>query len=59
MNKVMGKKKTIALSNNIVLKYGYASAISVILMVLCMMAVGISNAVYRTENDGQVGYTIG
>ncbi len=52
MNKVMGKKKTIALSNNIVLKYGYASAISVILMVLCMMAVGISNAVFRTENDG-------
>ncbi len=38
MNKVMGKKKTIALSNNIVLKYGYASAISVILMVLFLFS---------------------
>ena len=34
-----------------VLKYGYASAIGVILMVLCIMSVGISNTVFRTEND--------
>lgn len=34
-----------------VLKYGYASAIGVILMVLCVMSVGISNTVFRTEND--------
>lgn len=34
-----------------VLKYGYASAIGVILMVLCMVAVGISNLVFRTEKD--------
>lgn len=34
-----------------VLKYGYASAIGVILMILCMMAVGISNSVFRTEKE--------
>jgi len=34
-----------------VLKYGYASAIGVILMALCIMSVGISNTVFRTEND--------
>lgn len=34
-----------------VLKYGYASAIGVILMILCIMAVGISNTVFRTEKD--------
>lgn len=34
-----------------VLKYGYASAIGVILMILCVMAVGISNTVFRTKED--------
>lgn len=34
-----------------VLKYGYASAIGVILMILCIMAVGISNTVFRSKKD--------
>lgn len=34
-----------------ILKYGYASAIGVILMLLCIMSVGISNVVFRTKND--------
>lgn len=34
-----------------ILKYGYASAIGVILMVLCIMSVGISNVVFRTKKD--------
>lgn len=34
-----------------VLKYGYASAIGVILMILCVMAVGISNVAFRTKKD--------
>lgn len=33
-----------------VLKYGYACAIGVILMLLCMITVGISNAVFKTES---------
>ena len=34
-----------------VLKYGYASAIGVILMILCVMSVGISNLAFRTKKD--------
>ena len=33
-----------------VLKYGYACAIGVILMLLCMITVGISNAVFKTKS---------
>lgn len=32
-----------------ILKHGYASAIGVILMVLCIMSVGISNTIFKTE----------
>ena len=34
-----------------VLKYGYASAIGVILMILCMVAVGVSNIAFRTDKN--------
>ena len=34
-----------------VLKYGYASAIGVILMILCMVAVGFSNIAFRTDKN--------
>ena len=34
-----------------ILKYGYASSIGVVLMLLCVLAVGISNIVFRTKND--------
>ena len=34
-----------------VLKYGYACAIGVILMVLCVCSVGLSNLAFRTEKD--------
>ena len=34
-----------------VTKYGYASAIGVILLILCMCSVGISNKVFKTKND--------
>ena len=33
-----------------VLKYGYACAIGVILMLLCMLSVGLSNKVFKTES---------
>lgn len=34
-----------------ILKYGYASAIGVILMLLCILSVGISNVVFRTKEE--------
>ena len=34
-----------------ILKYGYASSIGVVLMLHCVLAVGISNIVFRTKND--------
>lgn len=33
-----------------IMRYGYASAIGVILMLLCMATVGISNAVFKTKD---------
>ena len=32
-----------------ILNYGYASAIGVVLMLLCMLSVGISNRVFKTD----------
>ncbi len=36
-----------------VLKYGYASTIGVVLMLLCILSVGISNLVFRTKKEDE------
>ncbi len=36
-----------------ILRYGYSSAIGVILMLLCILSVCISNVVFKTEDDKQ------
>ena len=33
-----------------VLKFGYSSAIGVVLLILCMSAVMLTNKVFKTEN---------
>ena len=36
-----------------ILNYGYASAIGVVLMLLCILSVGISNRVFKTDETVQ------
>ncbi len=36
-----------------ILRYGYSATIGVVLMLLCILSVGISNVVFRTEKEGR------